>query len=69
MYLKIKDELYDVEIVKKMRTRNTYIRVKDDLTIYVTTNRFVPDWEIERILKKRLRLKERKMSLVKIFIF
>ncbi len=52
MYFKIKDELYDVEIVKKMRTRNTYIRVKDDLTIYVTTNRFVPDWEIERILKK-----------------
>lgn len=52
MYFKIQDELYDVEIVKKLSTRNTYIRVKDDLTIYVTTNTFVPDREIEKLLKK-----------------
>ena len=52
MYFKIQDELYDVEIVKKLSTRNTYIRVKDDLTIYVTTNTFVHDREIEKLLKK-----------------
>lgn len=52
MYFKIQDELYDVEIVKKFSTRNTYIRVKDDLTIYVTTNTFVSDREIEKLLKK-----------------
>jgi len=52
MYFKIQDELYDVEIVKKITTRNTYIRVKDDLTIYVTTNFLVPDREIEKLLKK-----------------
>lgn len=52
MYFKINDDLYDVEIVKKLSTKNTYIRVKDDLTIYVTTNTFVPDREIEKLLKK-----------------
>lgn len=52
MYFKIDNELYDVEIVKKITTKNTYIRVKDDLTIYVTTNTFVPDREIEKLLKK-----------------
>ena len=52
MYFKVQDELYEVEIVKKISTRNTYIRVKDDLTIYVTTNTFVPDREIEKLLKK-----------------
>jgi len=52
MYFKIQDELYDVEIVKKITTKNTYIRVKDDLTIYVTTNLLVADREIEKLLKK-----------------
>ena len=52
MYFKIQDDLYEVEIVKKITTKNTYIRVKDDLTIYVTTNTFVPDREIEKLLKK-----------------
>ncbi|MBQ7105084.1 MAG: M48 family metallopeptidase [Bacilli bacterium] len=52
MYFKLHDDLYEVEIVKKISTRNTYIRVKDDLTIYVTTNTFVSDREIEKLLKK-----------------
>jgi len=52
MYFKIQDELYEVEIVKKLTTKNTYIRVKDDLTIYVTTNTFVRDREIEKLLKQ-----------------
>jgi len=40
---------YVVEIVKK-RNRHTYIRVKDDLTIYVTTNHLVSTKSIERLL-------------------
>lgn len=52
MYFKLHDDLYNVEIVKKITTKNTYIRVKDDLTIYVTTNTFVPEREIEKLLKK-----------------
>ena len=54
MYFKMHDDLYEVEIVKKITTRNTYIRVKDDLTIYVTTNTFVPDREIEKLLKNSI---------------
>ena len=37
MYLVIDDIRYNVVIDKKRSTKNTYIRVKDDLTIYVTT--------------------------------
>ena len=52
MYFKIDNDLYEVEIVKKLKTKNTYIRVKDDLTIYVTTNLLMPNREIEKLLKK-----------------
>ena len=43
MRLKINDEIYDVDITKKLGNRNTYLRVKEDLKIYVTTNKFVSD--------------------------
>lgn len=62
MYFKVQDELYNVEIVKKITTKNTYIRVKDDLTIYVTTNTFVPDREIEKLLKKSTKAIEKMIS-------
>lgn len=42
---------YDVIIEKKRTTKNTYIRVKDDLNIYVTTNIFTSDRYIEKLLK------------------
>lgn len=42
---------YDVIIDKKASTKNTYIRVKDDLNIYVTTNIFTSDRYIEKLLK------------------
>lgn len=50
--IEINNDIYKVEVIKKRGTRNTYIRVKDDLTIYVTTNFLVPNFEIERLLKK-----------------
>jgi len=42
---------YDAIIEKKRTTKNTYIRVKDDLNIYVTTNIFTSDRYIEKLLK------------------
>lgn len=42
---------YDVIVDKKTSTKNTYIRVKDDLNIYVTTNIFTSDRYIEKLLK------------------
>lgn len=47
----INDEEYNVEIVKK-HNKNTYIKLKDDLTISVTTGYFVGDKQIEKLLKK-----------------
>lgn len=52
MKVMINDKTYDVEIIKKIGNKNTYLRVKDDLKIYVTTNTFVSNKEIEKILSK-----------------
>lgn len=38
MQMKFDDVLYDVVVEKKRTTKHTYIRVKEDLKIYVTTN-------------------------------
>lgn len=54
MQIRIKNKIYDVEIVKKRTTRNTYIRVKEDLTVYVTTNSFVSDKHIAKILEESI---------------
>ncbi len=53
MYLVINDISYPVEIEKKKTTKNTYIRVKKDLTIYVTTNTFSSDKSIKKLLEER----------------
>ena len=37
---------------KKKSNKNTYIRVKKDLKIHVTTNYFVTDRQIEKLIKK-----------------
>ena len=40
---------YDVEIIKK-RNKKTYVRVKEDLTIHITTNFFANKKEIKNLL-------------------
>lgn len=50
MQIEINDELIDVIITKKIGNRNTYLRVKDDMKLYVTTNTFVSNKEVERII-------------------
>lgn len=42
MKLNVSDNTYDIIIERKSTTRNTYIRVKPDLSILVTTNKFTP---------------------------
>ena len=42
---------YPIEIIRK-NNKNTYLRVKEDLKIYVTTNKFVSDKEIEKFIMK-----------------
>ena len=45
-------KLYDVVIEKKMGNRNTYIRVKKDLTVFVTTSRFASDRMIKKLINE-----------------
>lgn len=49
----INGQIYKVEIIRK-NNKNTYIRVKQDLTIYVTTNYFVTKKQIEHLLDENI---------------
>lgn len=51
MKLRINDTDYDVIIEKKAKNKNTYIRVKQDLKIYVTTNILTTNKYIEKLLE------------------
>ncbi len=44
-------EDYRIIIEKKKTNKNTYIRVKQDLTIYVTTNFFTREKEIKKLIE------------------
>ena len=52
MTVEVNGTIYPVEIVKKASTKNTYFRVKDDLTFYVTTNAFTTDKKIEKLIQE-----------------
>lgn len=49
MKLDVDGRKYDIVIDRKAGTRNTYIRVKKDLVIYVTTNIFTSTRTIEKL--------------------
>lgn len=51
MQLTYNDRDYDVVIEKKASNRNTYIRVKKDLKIHVTTSLFTSVRSIEKLIK------------------
>ena len=65
MQLKLGTEIYDIEIVKKISNKNTYLRVKEDLTIYVTTNIFISNKEIERFILKNQDSIEKMVNKIK----
>lgn len=69
MQVEINNKIYSVEIIRKRTNRNTYIRVRDDLVIYVTTNSLVSDKEINKLIMdnksfiiKMIEKKEKKIS-------
>ena len=41
-------------IIEKKNNKNTYVRIKDDLKIYVTTSKFTTQSEVKRILDNKL---------------
>ena len=43
------DNKYEIVIIKK-NIKNTYIRVKEDLKIYVTTNKYTKEKEIYKLI-------------------
>lgn len=68
MKVLIDNEYYEVVIVKK-KIKNTYLRVKEDLKIYASTNRFVSEKfilnlikENEKTIKKMIDREKRKIE-------
>ena len=45
------EDEYEVIVEKKKTNKNTYIRVKEDLKIYVTTNYFTSDRAIKKLIE------------------
>ena len=63
MYLKVNGILKEVVITKKRTTKNTYMRVKEDGKIYVTTNTFTSDKKIAQILEEHQKDIERMSAI------
>lgn len=59
MRFEYKDKSYDIVVLKKRTTKNLYIKVKDDLKIYITCNTFTSDREIKRIVDNNRKSIER----------
>lgn len=49
MKYKIDEKEYDV-LIERKNNKNTYIRIKDDLTIHITTNYLMTNYSIKKIL-------------------
>lgn len=54
MRIKIKDKEVEVIITKKISNKNTYLRIKKDLKLYVTTNSLVSDRKIKNIIEENM---------------
>ena len=52
MKIELNNEIYNLEINKKNSTKNIYMRVRDDLTIYVTSNTFTSNQRIMEAINK-----------------
>jgi predicted metal-dependent hydrolase len=51
MYLNVNGTRYKIIILKK-NNKNTYIRVKEDLNIYISTNKRTSDKQIQKLIEK-----------------
>ena len=56
---------YEVVIIKK-NNKNTYLRVKEDLKIYVTTSAFTPKHYIKTLLDNNIETIKKMILLMKI---
>lgn len=54
MYIRIDGIDHEVIVTRKRSNRNTYLRVKEDLKLYVTTNSFVSDRAIKKIIEENV---------------
>ncbi len=61
---KLDGEKYNVEIVYK-NNKNTYVKIKDDLTIYVTTNYFTTKRDIKNLLDRENDFLKKTLNKVK----
>lgn len=68
MQIEIDGIIYDV-IVEKKKIKNTYLRVKDDLNIYVTTSFLTPNYLIKKFvnsnkdfIKKQIDKQEKRLE-------
>ena len=61
---KLDGEIYTVIVVKK-KNKNTYIKIKDDLTIYVTTNYLATRFYIKDILDNEKDFLRKSLNKVK----
>ena len=50
MNIKLEDEIYLVEVVRKAQNKNTYIRIKEGNLLYVTTGLFTSDRKVLSII-------------------
>lgn len=54
MVININNEQIEVVITKKKSNKNTYLRVKEDLKLYVTTSFFMTDRKIKSIIEENI---------------
>ena len=52
MYLEIDGHVLDIVVTRKPHQKNTYLRIKDDLVLYINTSRFTTDREINKIINE-----------------
>ena len=52
MKLDVDGTFYDIVVERKSGNRNTYIRVKKDLTIFVTTNKYTSERAILKLIEE-----------------
>ena len=54
MKLQIGNNIYPIEVERKKTNKNTYIRVKKDMTIQVTTNFFTSEKAITKLIEENV---------------
>lgn len=61
MKLEIDGIIYDV-IIERKHIKNTYLRVKEDLNIYVTTNILTPNYAIKKFVNDNIKFIEKQID-------